>query len=497
MGNKKTALAILLGVMSIIAVAGIDVVQAQGPPPLDWTKLEIKITTPPSGTVDLPEGQILTIEGTLTYEGKAATSANAVTIMSEGKIIGVGTNILDGKWKARMQWSWFVSSVGTGVHEYYAIWTYAYGDLLYYDDSVVGAYSSGGVSTWLSQGHTFYVNVIPAVIRYTLTTHVQPVGGGSVSPPGGTYDNGTTIDVVALPASGYYFSGWSGDASGTSAHISLTMNSNKDITANFTSIPPTYTLTTHVDPEGAGTVSPPGGTFPSGTVVSVSANPNSGWTFDRWSGSASGTSQTITIIMDSNKEITAHFIGGPIPEYCNLTTYVVEGNGSVSPSGTNTYPKDTQVTITATPDTGWLFDHWSVDLTSSQNPATVTMNSNKTVGAHFKQIVPENMVLTMISTPPQGGTIQATVLAQTTATFTKGATVMVTAFPNQGWEFDYWAGDVVGNSPTTTIKMDSNKTAIAVFTEEKAWWEEYQMYIIAGILAAIIVVAAVVIARRK
>ena len=70
---------------------------------------------------------------------------------------------------------------------------------------------------------------------------------------------------------------------------------------------PTYTLNTSVSPSGAGSVSPSGGQYEPGVQVTLTATPASGYTFDYWGGDASGSSATITIIMDSNKSIIAHF----------------------------------------------------------------------------------------------------------------------------------------------------------------------------------------------
>ncbi len=70
---------------------------------------------------------------------------------------------------------------------------------------------------------------------------------------------------------------------------------------------PTYTLNVSVSPSGAGSVSPPGGKYESGLQVTLTATPASGYTFDYWDGAASGSSHTVTIIMDSNKSTTAHF----------------------------------------------------------------------------------------------------------------------------------------------------------------------------------------------
>jgi len=69
----------------------------------------------------------------------------------------------------------------------------------------------------------------------------------------------------------------------------------------------TYALATNVDPSGAGSVSPAGGEYESGVHVTLTANPASGYTFDHWSGDASGTSLNIAITMDSNMHVTAYF----------------------------------------------------------------------------------------------------------------------------------------------------------------------------------------------
>jgi pectate lyase len=66
-----------------------------------------------------------------------------------------------------------------------------------------------------------------------------------------------------------------------------------------------------------------------------------------------------------------------------LTTNV-SGSGSVSRSpNAATYAAGTVVTLTATPAAGFQFSGWSGDLSGSANPATVTMNANKSVVANF------------------------------------------------------------------------------------------------------------------
>ena len=74
---------------------------------------------------------------------------------------------------------------------------------------------------------------------HTLT--LSAATGGTTNPEPGTYtyDGGAKATITALPNSGYEFSGWSGDASAIYRMISIAMDSDKSITANFSVIPPT------------------------------------------------------------------------------------------------------------------------------------------------------------------------------------------------------------------------------------------------------------------
>ena len=57
--------------------------------------------------------------------------------------------------------------------------------------------------------------------------------GGSVNTSGGTYDENTTVSITATPIEGYFFTGWTGNATGNENPLSVTITGNVDITANF------------------------------------------------------------------------------------------------------------------------------------------------------------------------------------------------------------------------------------------------------------------------
>jgi len=160
-------------------------------------------------------------------------------------------------------------------------------------------------------GAIIITSVIATVVApeqtYTLSVSASPSGGGSVSPSGGEYEPGMQVTVIANPSSGYTFDHWSGSASGTTQTITVTMNSDKTVTAHFKSITQMYTLTVNINPSSAGSVSPSGGDYESGDQITLTASPASGYTFDYWSGALSGTASTSTITMDSDKTVTANF----------------------------------------------------------------------------------------------------------------------------------------------------------------------------------------------
>jgi uncharacterized repeat protein (TIGR02543 family) len=218
------------------------------------------------------------------------------------------------------------------------------------------------------------------VTTYTLTTSSTPNGGGtiSVSPAGSSFNAGTTAALTATAASGYTFAGWSGDATGTTNPLSVTMDANKNIAATFTAVEVTkYSLTTTV--VGQGSVSPSSGTYASGTNISLTATPTTGWQFAGWSGDATGNANPLNVTMNAAKNITATFTEAPPATY-TLTTSV-SGQGAVTAGGT--YNAGDIENITATPAAGWQFNGWSGSATGSTNPLSVTMNGNKSVTAVF------------------------------------------------------------------------------------------------------------------
>lgn len=147
---------------------------------------------------------------------------------------------------------------------------------------------------------------VVAVTQYRLT--IAAGAGGTTNPVPGTYayDAGTVVGVTAAASAGFRFAGWSGDASGTSSSINISMNSDKSVAASF--VRRQYVLT--ISAGAGGTTNPVPGTYPydEGAVVGVTAAPSAGYRFANWSGDASGIQNPIALTMNSNKSVAANFI---------------------------------------------------------------------------------------------------------------------------------------------------------------------------------------------
>jgi uncharacterized repeat protein (TIGR02543 family) len=100
-----------------------------------------------------------------------------------------------------------------------------------------------GSSSQANYLYCIYATYTPsAPPQYTVTVNTSGNGSVTLNPPGGVYSAGTNVTLTATPDSGWQFSGWGGDISGTTNPATITVNSNMTITANFTEIGATGTV---------------------------------------------------------------------------------------------------------------------------------------------------------------------------------------------------------------------------------------------------------------
>ena len=137
----------------------------------------------------------------------------------------------------------------------------------------------------------------------TISMYAAPTEGGRVSPYNGVAAvlEGSSSLVEAIPNSGYEFVRWSDG--GEQSH-NVVWSDGASLVAYFQKIQYTnYTITVKASPTYGGTVSG-GGTKTEGSIGVISATPNEGYRFVRWS---DGGMESHNVTWDSSKTLTAYF----------------------------------------------------------------------------------------------------------------------------------------------------------------------------------------------
>ncbi len=150
------------------------------------------------------------------------------------------------------------------------------------------------------------------VLTHKLSTEASPMNGGTVTPPGNSYEHGQQVTLSATPAGEYIFKEWKGSLTGMTNPSSLVMDADKQVTGVFEKRQYPLTLTI----EGNGTVKEEviamasQAQYPSGTTVKLTAMASEGWKFDRWTGDQAGTSNPFNLLI--TKDISLHADFKPI-----------------------------------------------------------------------------------------------------------------------------------------------------------------------------------------
>ena len=219
-----------------------------------------------------------------------------------------------------------------------------------------------------------------------------------------------------------------------------------------------YTLTTSANPTEGGTLLPSSAQFEEGETVVLSATPSEEYAFFSWSG-VSGTNNTTSIVMDSDKSVVALFVK---KQYSLKVS--IEGEGQVTEkiikAGVSTdYNSGTIVELSANPTSEWVFIEWKGDLSGTKNPAQITINEPKNITAVFeKKQYPLN-----IEIEGEGSVEETIIKAGTPNSYNSGTVVSLKAVPENGWSFLKWSGDVLSFENPIEITVDTSKNIKAEF----------------------------------
>lgn len=147
------------------------------------------------------------------------------------------------------------------------------------------------------------------------------------------------------------------------------------------------------------------------------------------------------------------------------TVEVTEG-GNVQSEPYN-FSDNTQLTLTATPNTGYNFVSWTINGSnnSTDNPLNYTITQNSTIQANFEPVSVTNYTITINDNPTSSSTliVKKDNITQTPPySFPEGSNIQIEAVPNSGYVFNHW--DINGNNQNTnpysfTLNEDKNITA--------------------------------------
>jgi len=124
-----------------------------------------------------------------------------------------------------------------------------------------------------------------------------------------------------------------------------------------------------------------------GTEVELEAVAAENYEFEYWEiNEDTYDDAVITITMNEDKEVSAHFEEVEVPPEEYDLTISIDGEGSTDPAeGTHTYEEGEVVTVEATPAEGWEFVEWTGDETGTETTIEITMDSDKSITAVFEE----------------------------------------------------------------------------------------------------------------
>lgn len=213
-----------------------------------------------------------------------------------------------------------------------------------------------------------------------------------------------------------------------------------DYWSNFTDLRndgASYTIVLSTDIE-KGSVSG-GGLYEDGEIVRISATPKVGYLFARWSDGNTENPRKITV--ESELSLTAEFTA-----VCRLSVLSNDATmGTVKGSGE--YAESTIVILSALPNEGFQFARWNDG--STENPRPMTVMDDTELTAEF-------LPLHSLSVAADNTT---TGIVEGSGEYAEGTVVILSALPNEGFQFARWNDGNTENPRPVTVMEDTELTA--------------------------------------
>jgi uncharacterized repeat protein (TIGR02543 family) len=168
----------------------------------------------------------------------------------------------------------------------------------------------------------------------------------------------------------------------------------------------------------------------------------------------------LSLVINSNQTIGATFAPQPAPQF--TLTLSPSTNGSITGlTDGGVYTAGTTATLTAVPSAGYVFTGWTGAASGLQNPLSLVINSNQTIGATFALQPTPQFTLTL--SPVTNGSI--TGLADG-GVYTAGTIATLTAVPDPGCIFVGWTGSISATENPLRVIMNADQKISATFAAQ-------------------------------
>jgi hypothetical protein len=338
--------------------------------------------------------------------------------------------------------------------------------------------TSPGYQFTMAGNSTLVANFAPVSPgNFAINLSSNPLAGGTTT-GSGSHAAGSSVTVTASPNAGYAFINWteSGVIVSASSSYSFMLNANRTLVANFKLISGSqFAVILSSNPATGGTTAG-AGLYNAGSSITVTANPNIGYSFINWTdnGVIASTSSSYTFALNANRTLVANFslVAGIGPGQINLgtagdfsiltksgisTTGVtsVGGNIGVSPASSTAITgfgliMDASGQFSNTPIvTGSVF---AADY-SAPTPAKMTtaVNDMQTAFTTANNLVTPAPIVDLYAGDISGRILPPGLYKWGTGVLISNAGVTLTGGPNDTWVFQIAQDLTVNNSAIVTL----------------------------------------------
>ena len=293
------------------------------------------------------------------------------------------------------------------------------------------------------------------------TVTVITDGNGTASASSTSATAGTEITLTATPNKGYHFKEWQVISGGvTIKDDKFTMpDGNVEVKAIFEKDAPAsteYTITVKTDGNGTASSSPAKAVV--GTEITLTATPNKGYQFKEWqviSGGVTIKDDKFTM-PDGNVEVKAIFEKDAPASTEYTITVKTDGNGTASASHAKAVV-GTEITLTATPNTGYHFKEWQVMSggVTIKDDKFLMPNDNVEVKAIFEKDAPPAPTEFIVTFDGNGGTPSVGSMTTTNQKLSS-----LPSASRSKHSFDGWYTEKSGGTKITTDTVFSANTTV-------------------------------------